>query len=240
MNWRTFLFFRERDGPSSNSFKSFGFPPKPRRRAAFQQDGVFDAVFAERRRQRRAAKTAILEDPRAKPRQFVPAVVGGVGCGDQHRRPVLRERLPGLVKAERRLADPSRKAERVERPPFKAGVDAVDQLFRRARGRLEGARKESLGNCALERRSIRRDPGAAPAEFFRKVGRDDAVRAQRKADQPRGRRRAAAGDAGPRPVVGRLMARVDQRRPPLAQRRLRPRLSRDLLRSPSRRRRARA
>lgn len=172
-------------------------------------------------------------------RQFVPSVVSGVGRADEDRGFALDQNLLDLIEADNRVARAAGEPERVERPAFKARLDLFNQPFWRCRRLFEGPGEKPLRYGARNEAAVGRNPGAAPAELFRKIRRDDAVRRKGETDQPGGRLLAAPGYAGPRPFAGRLIERLGQRPPPPPQR-LQPRPCRDLPASPSRRRGARA
>src|SRR5690606_40104331 len=100
---------------------------KARRRRAFVERGVLDPVLAEGGRQGGARKTLMVKNAVSQSRQFFTPVGCGVRCGQKDAGALFRQRLFRHVKAERGVARPTRKAERVERAPFKPRLDSADE-----------------------------------------------------------------------------------------------------------------
>lgn len=179
---------------------------------------MLDPVLAEGGRQGGARKTLMVKNAVSQSRQFFTPVGCGVRCGQKDAGALFRQRLFRHVKAERGVARPTRKAERVERAPFKPRLDSADEIIGRGGFRFEGARKKTLGQGALKTGAIGGNPRAASAELFGEIGRDDAVRRQGETNEPGGRLIAAPGYAGPITARRGLIAQFRQRPPP----RLRP------------------
>ncbi len=210
------------------------------------------AVLPERGRERGAVESATLKDSLAKPCELVAAVIGRIGRGKEDGGFPIGKDLLHLVEAEHRVARPACEAERVERAAVKARLDDLDQAFRRFRLPLEGAREEPFRQSPFKRGAIGADPGAPAAKLFGEVRGYEPVRRQRKTNEPGGRGCAAAGDAGPRPLIGRglvniMLKRLVQlllpstpARLPLRRRRPRRRHCQGLPASPIQRRCARA